>query len=66
MLQPTPRLDARLPGVAISKRMQDRLQSVSEATGISISELVRRAVTLFLSEYAQGASNDANQESEGS
>ena len=63
MLQPPEKLEARLPAVAVTERTEETLRRISKATGISVSELVRRSIDLFLSENANEISNKANADS---
>lgn len=64
MLEPLPKLDSRLPGIAISEAMRQQLYDLAEANNLSVSEIVRRSVDLFLSENAKSISAEVNQSSE--
>lgn len=58
LLDPSKTLNARLPAVAISESHREQLNQLSESTGLTVSELVRRSVALFLREV--GSENSAN------
>lgn len=56
------RLSSRIPAVAISPHMEQELKQVSEAYKISVSEIVRQAIAVFLSEVAIQSSGLSIQE----
>lgn len=58
MLDPVPKLDSRLPSVVVTADMYERLRSLSDSTNISMSEIIRRAVSVFLAENANSISEN--------
>ena len=58
-----PLYTARIPALAVTQDMLDSLRAVAKANGMSVSEIVRQAVSLFLSHYtSKSASIAANSE----
>lgn len=57
LLDKKEKLDTRLPSVVVSADTALRLKHASQLAGISVSELMRRAIDLFLSEIANEISN---------
>lgn len=62
LLSKPDRLSSRIPAVAISPDMEQELKQVSEAYKISVSEIVRQAIAVFLSDIATHSSDLSIQE----
>jgi hypothetical protein len=56
------RLTSRIPAVAISSDMEQELKRVSEVYNVSVSEIVRQAIAVFLSDIATHSSELSIQE----
>lgn len=61
LLNKEPRLTSRVSAFAVTPDMRDKLDYLANSTGLSIGEILRRSVSLFLNNIANEISNTANQ-----
>jgi len=60
LLSQPKRFNTSIPAVKVTEETAEELKQLSSKTGISVSELVRRALDLFLSEAANEISAPDN------
>lgn len=61
LLHIEPQLSSRMPAFAVTEEMRTKVDDLVKTTGLTRGEIMRRALSLFFSEIANGISEDANE-----